>query len=130
MVISHTEEKKHKVSSHLSCFINLLLNFLQIFNHDRSWCLILCITNKPQLAVKILNEGIMMCLKSISLYNMYVSTIFYSIVSFTYPIIRLHVSSVCQSSSGLIQISYLYAFCPLWDPVVLSFFKYVLSKVS
>jgi len=37
---------------------------------------------------------------------MYVSTIFYSIVSFTYPIIRLHVSTVCQSSSGLIQISH------------------------
>jgi len=55
---------------------------------------------------KLLNEGITMCLKSISLYNMYVSTIFYSIVSFTYPIIRLHFSTVCQSSSALIQISY------------------------
>jgi len=43
---------------------------------------------------------------TISLYIMYVSTMLYSIVNFTYPIIRLHVSTVCQSSSGLTHISY------------------------
>jgi len=60
--------------------------------------------------------------KSISLYNVYVSTIFYSIISFTYPVIRLHVSTVCQSSSGLIHYFLPYAFCPLWDPIVFTFF--------
>ena len=47
----------------------------------------------------VLNEGITMCYKSISLYHMYVGTIIYSIESFTYPIIRLNISTVCQSSN-------------------------------
>ena len=67
---------------------------------------------------------------TVSLYSVYVSTIFYSTVSFTYPIIRLHVSTVCQSSSGHIQISYHMRFAQFWYPVLFTgFFKYVLSKV-
>ena len=45
---------------------------------------------------------------------MYGSTIFYSIVNFTYPIIRLHVSTVCQSRAYTNFIPYALlhkAFC-------------------
>ena len=66
-------------------------------NKNKRQKIVSCFSQKQQY-VFILNEGITVCLESIGLYSMCVSTIFYSIVSFTYPVIRLHVSTVCQSS--------------------------------